>query len=83
MIGDEFAADAPCTRAMAVTCLWKQAGSSAASFTDVPSGADYAQAVAWAVEKGVTGGVTAKTFAPDQACAGGQIVTFLYRTFAG
>lgn len=82
----EFRPDQPCTRALAVTYLWKQAGSPAAPavrFTDVPDGADYAQAVAWAVEKGVTGGVTAETFVPDQPCTRGQIVTFLYRAFAG
>ena len=86
LIGEEFAADAPCTRAMAVTYLWKQAGSPAApaaGFTDVPPEADYAQAVAWAVEKGVTGGTSATTFAPEQTCTRGQIVTFLYRAFAG
>lgn len=86
MIGDDFAADAPCTRAMAVTYLWKQAGSPdapAASFTDVPSGADHAQAVAWAVEQGVTSGTGNSQFSPAQTCTRGQIVTFLYRAFAG
>lgn len=86
MIGDTFSADAPCTRAMAVTYLWKQAGSpdaSAAGFTDVPSEADYAQAVAWAVEQGVTGGTGNNQFSPTRACTRGQIVTFLCRAFAG
>ena len=87
MIGDEFAADAPCTRAQAVSYLWKQAGSPAAAydgrFADVPAGADYAQAVAWAVERGVTGGNSDTTFAPEQTCTRGQIVTFLHRAFAG
>lgn len=85
MIGDEFAAGAPCTRAMAVTYLWKQAGSPAApaaSFTDVPSGADYAQAVAWAVEQKVTSGTGNNQFSPSRTCTRGQIATFLYRTFA-
>lgn len=85
MIGDEFAAGAPCTRAMAVTYLWKQAGSPAApaaSFTDVPSGADYAQAVAWAVEQKVTSGTGNNQFSPARTCTRGQIATFLYRTFA-
>lgn len=85
MVGGEFNPSAPCTRAMAVSYMWKQAGSPSAapsSFTDVPAGADYAQAVAWAVEKGVTGGTTPTTFAPEQTCTRGQIVTFLYRAFA-
>lgn len=85
MLTDGFAPDEPCTRAMAMTYLWKQAGSpqaEAASFTDVPAAADYAPAVAWAVEKGVTSGTTASTFAPEQTCTRGQIVTFLYRAFA-
>lgn len=86
MIGEDFAAGEPCTRAMAVTYLWKQAGSPAApaaSFTDVPSGADYAPAVAWAVEQGVTSGTGNNQFSPAQTCTRGQIVTFLYRAFAG
>lgn len=85
MIQADFNPDAPCTRAMAMTFLWKQAGSpqaGAAPFTDVPAGAGYAPAVAWAVEKGITGGTTPTTFAPEQTCTRGQIVTFLYRAFA-
>ena len=49
------------------------------SFTDVPASADFAQAVAWAVEQGVTNGVSASEFEPDSTCTRGQIVTFLYR----
>lgn len=85
MIEGDFNPDAPCTRAMAMTFMWKQAGSpqaNAASFTDVPGDAVYAPAVAWAVEESITGGTTPTTFAPDQACTRGQIVTFLYRAFA-
>lgn len=85
MVGGEFNPSAPCTRAMAVTYMWKQAGSPSAapaSFTDVPAGADYAQAVAWAVEKGVTDGTGNNQFSPAQTCTRGQIVTFLYRAFA-
>ena len=51
-------------------------------FTDVPSSADYAEAVAWAVDKGVTSGTTATTFSPDSVCTRGQIVTFLHRALA-
>ena len=78
---------APCTRASAVTYLWKLAGSPKMtvndSFTDVPADADYAQAVAWAVEQGVTNGVSATAFAPNNTCTRGQIVTFLYRNMGG
>lgn len=52
-------------------------------FSDVFEGSCFAGPVVWAVEKEITGGVTAEAFAPDQACARGQIVTFLYRAFAG
>ena len=51
-------------------------------FTDVPSTADYAQAVKWAVDKGVTAGTSATTFSPDSVCTRGQIVTFLHRALA-
>lgn len=72
-----------CTRATAVSYLWKVAGSPKASktvsFSDVPANASYAEAVSWAVEKGITSGKTANTFAPNDSCTRGQIVTFLYR----
>lgn len=78
--GSTFAPNAPCTRMMAVEFMWKQAGSpdaDAAAFTDASS-----PAVDWAVSAGVTTGVTASTFAPDNTCTRAQIVTFLYRAFA-
>ncbi len=83
--GTAFGGSTPCTRAMAVTYLWKAAGSpsaKAASFTDVPADADYANAVAWAVEQGVTAGTSDTTFSPDKVCTRGQIVTFLHRASA-
>ena len=65
--------------------IWKAAGSPAASydgkFDDVPASADYAQAVAWALENGITSGTSKTTFSPDSTCTRGQIVTFLYRAF--
>lgn len=82
---DNFSAEADCTRAMVVTYLWKLAGSPKAgtsNFSDVPANADYAQAVAWAVEQGVTAGTSATTFSPESVCTRGQIVTFLYRALA-
>lgn len=81
--GDVFNPNMPCTRAMAVEFMWKQAGSppaQSASFTDVSSGASYAPAVGWAVEKGVTTGTSATTFSPESICTRGQIVTFLWRS---
>ena len=80
--GTRLQGGSPCTRAQTVTYLWKLAGSPAAdgaAFTDVPAGTDQAQAAAWAMDKGVTNGTTAATFAPDNTCTRAQIVTFLYR----
>ena len=79
-----FDPNGSCTRAQAVTFLWRAAGSpapanSATPFTDVAAGSYYAQAVAWAVENGITKGMTATTFAPDARCSRAQIVTFLWR----
>ena len=72
-----------CTRAQIVTFLWRAAGSpepkTVSSFSDVPASAYYAKAVAWAVENGITNGMTATEFAPDAICTRGQSVTFLYR----
>ena len=74
--------NAPCSRSDVVTYLWKLEGSpktGSANFADVPSTAPYAQAVAWAVEQGITNGMSATTFGPDLTCTRGQIVTFLWR----
>ena len=82
---DAFSADTPATRAATVTYLWKLAGkpvADATAFTDVDAGAEYAQAVAWAVKEGITTGTSATTFAPNNTCTRGQIVTFLYRDLA-
>lgn len=83
--GSTFGASTPCTRAATVEYIWKAAGSPAASydgkFDDVPASADYAQAVAWALENGVTSGTSKTTFGPTSTCTRGQIVTFLYRAF--
>ena len=78
-----FVPDAGLTRAMAVTMLHRMAGAPAAaattSFTDVPAGTWYAQAVAWAAETGVVKGMTEGTFAPDEAVTRAQLATMLYR----
>ena len=80
-----FAPNEPCTRGQAVTFLWRAAGSPAPEsqempFTDVAESSPYAKAILWAAENGVTKGVTETTFAPNQPCTRGQIVTFLYRS---
>ena len=85
LIDGTFSANALCTRAMAVTYLWKLAGSPQAGssgFTDVAASAHYAQAVAWAVSEGITSGTGKDTFSPDRTCPRGQIVTFLYHALA-
>lgn len=78
-----FAPNAGCTRAQAVTFLWRAAGSpepkTLSSFADVPADAYYAKAAAWAVENGVAKGVSETAFAPDTSCTRAQIVTFLWR----
>lgn len=76
-----------CTRMQIVTFLWRAVGSpepkTASSFTDVPASAYYAKAVAWAIENGITNGMTETTFAPNATCTRGQSVTFLYRALKG
>ena len=78
-----FSPDGICTRAQAVTFLWRAAGSPApksmSSFTDVPADAFYAKAVAWAVENGITSGTGEGKFSPNAICTRAQSVTFLYR----
>ena len=83
-IGDGlFGAAFPCTRVQIVTFLWRAAGSPEpqhdVTFTDVPSTAYYAKAVAWAVEAGITNGVGGNKFDPDAPCTRAQAVAFLYR----
>ena len=72
-------------RAQMVTMLWRAMGQpaagSAASFTDVPTDSYYAQAVAWAVENGITSGVGGGRFDPNSTCTRAQIATFLYRSY--
>ena len=78
-----FAPNAAITRGQAVTLLWRLAGEPEpeqdSPFTDVPAQRYDAEAVAWAAEQGVTLGVSATRFAPDDACTRAQIVTFLCR----
>ncbi len=83
----EFAPYAVCNRAHVVTFLHRtlgmpDAGSDVNPFTDVREGDFYYEAVLWAVENGVTNGVTADTFAPADDCLRAHVVTFLYRALA-
>ena len=83
--GTMFSPNAPCTRAQAVTFLWRAAGSPAPKsgvnpFTDVQPGAYYYEAVLWAVENGITVGTSSSTFSPNVVCSRAQIVTFLWRS---
>lgn len=85
MTETEFVPNADCTRAQAVTFLWRSVGSpkpvsTQMKFVDVPADSFYYTAVQWAIENGITVGTGETTFSPDKTCDRGQIVTFLYRT---
>lgn len=80
-----FSPNATCTRAQAVTFLWRAAGSpdlkpAAMPFNDVPARSYYYNAVLWAVEQGIVNGTSATTFSPNMNCSRGQIVTMLWRS---
>lgn len=82
---NHFSPDGICTRAQAVTFLWRAAGSPkpeprAMPFTDVPVGSYYYDAVLWAVENGITKGTSDTTFSPNMTCTRAQIVAFLWRS---
>ena len=79
-----FGPNEVCSRGQVVTFLWRAAGFQEPGvteqpFTDVVSGSYYYKAVLWAVENGITSGVSANSFAPNLTCTRGQVVTFLYR----
>ena len=82
-----FAPGTICTRAQGAALLYRAAGSPAvsgsAAFTDVPADAYYADAAAWAGQKGITGGIGNGLFGPHNNCTRAQIVTFLYRMYQG
>ena len=80
-----FSPDGICTRAQAVTFLWRAAGSPEPEtrtmpFTDVNAGSYYYDAVLWAVENGITEGTSNTTFSPNSTCTRAQIVAFLWRS---
>ena len=79
-----FAPNQGCTRAQMVTFLWRAAGSpepksNSNPFTDVDKNSPYYKAIQWAVEKGITNGISATQFSPNVTCTRAQIVTFIYR----
>lgn len=81
-----FDPNASCTRGQVATFLWRASNKPASTaqnpFTDVPATEYYYEPVIWAVENKITAGTSETTFDPDDPCTRGQIVTFLYRTFA-
>ena len=82
----KFSPDATCTRAQSVTFLFRAIGKlvdSKAEFSDVLTDSYYANAVAWAVENGVTNGIGDGLFGPNNSCTRAQIVTFLFRAYQG
>lgn len=79
-----FSPNQPCTRAQAVTFIWRRFGCptpnvSGRLFEDTDENAYYAEALAWATEKGIVVGTSATTFSPNQPCTRAQIVTFIWR----
>lgn len=82
---DLFGPKLSCTRGQMVTLLYRKAGcpessvNAAEKFTDVKTGAYYEDAVAWAVEEGITNGISETEFAPDEIVSRAQVVTFLHR----
>ena len=81
-----FGVNSTCTRGQSVTFLYRAMGTAPTTvngFTDVAAGDFYAEAVAWAVENGVTSGTSASAFSPNAGCTRVQIVTFLYRAYQG
>lgn len=84
-----FSPDGGCTRKEAVTFLWRAFGSPEPTatgsfpFTDVPADSYYYKAVRWAVGRGITKGMTATTFGPDNYCTRAHVVTFLWRAEGG
>lgn len=81
-----FGSNSTCTRGQMAALLYRYAGSPAIDgelpFADVSADSYYAKAVIWAVENGITNGVSETAFAPDNICTRAQIVAFLYRAFA-
>ena len=83
---DRFSPHAACTRAQGMTFLFRSSKASASgtlAFQDVAADAYYAQAVKWAADNGITSGIGGGLFGPDNGCTRAQIVTFLWKLYAG
>ena len=83
---DRFSPHASCTRAQGMTFLFRSSKASASgtlAFQDVAADAYYAQAVKWAADNGITSGIGGGLFGPDNGCTRAQIVTFLWKLYAG
>ena len=81
-----FSPEATCTRAQSVTFLFRAAKASAdgtPAFSDVTANAYYAEAVKWATDNGITNGIGGGLFGSNNDCTRAQIVTFLWRLYAG
>lgn len=81
-----FGSDQSCTRAQIITFLWRAAGSPVVNYAmemgDVSADAYYAEAVRWAVSRGITSGTGGGAFSPDDACTRAQAVTLLARALS-
>ena len=80
-----FDPTAPCSRGQVVTFLWRLKGqpqptTTTTKFTDTPSWKYYYPAICWALENGITTGITETIFEPERSCTQGQLATFLWRT---
>ena len=82
----KFSPDATCTRAQAVTFLFRASEASGAgvpAFSDVSANAYYAEAVKWATDNNITNGIGGNLFGSNNDCTRAQIVTFLWRLYTG
>lgn len=81
-----FGSDRSCTRAQIITFLWRAAGSPVVNYAmemgDVSADAYYAEAVRWALSRGITSGTGGGAFSPDGACTRAQAVTLLARALS-
>jgi len=81
--GDRLYGGDPCTRGAAMEYLWKLAGSPDEGMSSFSDAGGYSRAAAWAAKRGITSGTSDTTFSPGQTCTRAQIMTFLYKNFAG
>lgn len=83
--GNVFTPDSPCTRGQAMLLFYLLAGSPQAelsTFEDVASDSVYSRPISWAVEQKIATGKSSSSFAPDEICTRGEMVTFIFRSEA-